>query len=186
MGAKPAGCALVGRAEDDQQKEHGHDDFGDQRRQQGVTPRRNARRSRSTQRPLVTSNPSAPLAMTYNTPPRDQSAEHLGHDVRGEFAGRETAAGPEADRDRRVQVAAGNMADGIRHRQDGQAEGKGYAMQADANMWKRSREARRCRNHQAQARTFQETPHRTVSIAPPVWMNECGIHNARGAQPCRQ
>ena len=36
IGAKPCGRALVGGAEDDEQEHHGHDHFGDQRRQQGV------------------------------------------------------------------------------------------------------------------------------------------------------
>jgi hypothetical protein len=60
-----------------------------------------------------------------------QAAGHLGDDVRDEVLGRETAAGPQADADRRIEVRAGDMAERIGAGHHGQAEGERYAEEPD-------------------------------------------------------
>ncbi|KAG1244111.1 hypothetical protein G6F46_015292 [Rhizopus delemar] len=54
--------------------------------------------------------------------------DHIGQDV----LGGEPAAGKEADRDRRIEVAAGDMAHRERHRQHRQSECQRDACEADA------------------------------------------------------
>src|SRR4029078_2265412 len=53
---------------------------------------------------------------------RNDATENLRHDVGRELASRETTTSPKADRDRWVEVAARDMADGICHGQHGQTE----------------------------------------------------------------
>ena len=58
---------------------------------------------------------------------------HLGDDVGQDLARREATTGPQPERDRGVQVASGNVADGVGHGQDRQAEGQRHAQEADAD-----------------------------------------------------
>ena len=56
----------------------------------------------------------------------DQPAQQLGSEIRQELRSAEAAAGPEATTDRRVDVAAGDMADGEHHHQQRQSKRQGY------------------------------------------------------------
>src|SRR5689334_15613690 len=68
---------------------------------------------------------------------RKDSTENLRHDIGRELASRETTASPKTDRDRWVEVAARDMADGICHRQHGQTERERNAHQTNADVRKR-------------------------------------------------
>ncbi len=63
-------------------------------------------------------------------------AEHLRNYIRQKLAEREAPADSEADRDSRVEMATGNMANGIGHSQNRQAEGKCGAQKSNAGVWK--------------------------------------------------
>src|SRR5262249_50068256 len=65
---------------------------------------------------------------------RRDRTQHLRHDVRQEAARRETSAGPEADGDRGVEVAAGDMSDREGHGEHGQAKGERHSHEADAEI----------------------------------------------------
>ncbi len=80
--------------------------------------------------------------MTIEHAAASDRAQHLGDDVGQELAAREPAAGPEPDRDRRIEVAARDVPDGVGHRQHGQAEGQRDAEEADAQLGKRRRQHR--------------------------------------------
>ncbi|MOA17077.1 hypothetical protein D3C78_1373190 [compost metagenome] len=66
------------------------------------------------------------------------AAQHLGDDVGQQFLCLETAAGPKANRNRRVQVAARYVAYGEGHGEHGQAECQRYAVQPDPDLGERS------------------------------------------------
>jgi len=68
------------------------------------------------------------------------AAEHLRDDVGANLAERMPATGPEADRHRRIEMTAGNVADRVGHRQHGQAERERYAGEADADLRKGRRQ----------------------------------------------
>ena len=63
----------------------------------------------------------------------DNRAGQLSEDIGQQLAGRSAAAGKQADRNRRVEMSARDVADRIGHRHDGQAEGQRHADQANAN-----------------------------------------------------
>ena len=67
-------------------------------------------------------------------------------DVGQESCCREAPARRQPDGDRRVQVAAGDVADGIGHGEHGQAEGERHAEKADADIGEAPPRGRRCRN----------------------------------------
>ena len=67
-------------------------------------------------------------------PGPDDCTNDLGNDVGRDLACRKPAARRQPESDRRVDMAAGDMADRISHREEGETERKGYAEQADANM----------------------------------------------------
>src|ERR1043166_3016886 len=73
---------------------------------------------------------------------RNDSAKDLRHDVGRELASRETTTSPKTDRDRGVEVAARDMADGICHGQHGQTESERNAHQTNADVRKRRRKNR--------------------------------------------
>ena len=64
-------------------------------------------------------------------------ADHLRDHIGQDLSGRKTAAGGEADGDGGIEMAAGNMADGIGHRHDAQPERQRHADQSDADLRKR-------------------------------------------------
>src|SRR4030042_2889541 len=57
--------------------------------------------------------------------------QHLGDDIRNQVGSPETTAGPETDGDRGVEMATGDMANGIGHGEDGETEGKGDPQEPD-------------------------------------------------------
>ena len=65
---------------------------------------------------------------------RADRAGNLEHDIGDDIAERNAASGPEADRDRRIEMGAGNMPDGIGHRHHGEAESKRDADKTDAQL----------------------------------------------------
>ena len=75
-------------------------------------------------------------------PPGDQQQHSTGRDARddlgGDVGGRllpgDAPPGGRAERDGRVEVAAGDVADGVGHGQDGQTEGQGDTDEADAEL----------------------------------------------------
>jgi hypothetical protein len=63
-----------------------------------------------------------------------ETADDLRGDIGGHVLPLEALADGEADGDGRVEVGAGDVADGIRHRQDREAEGEGDTEEADAEL----------------------------------------------------
>ena len=104
-----------------------------QRRDHASSRRANARRSRWRRSRRARSKPGLPLAMTYSSAGAGDAAEHLGDDVGRQLGAGKRPPTTRPDRYRRVEVAAGDMADGEGHGQHGQAEGQRHAEQADAD-----------------------------------------------------
>ena len=72
--------------------------------------------------------------------PRHDGSGDLRADVRRQVRNGKTFGHRQADGDGRIQMTAGNVADGISHGQDGEAERQGYAQQADTHVWKCGRQ----------------------------------------------
>src|SRR4051794_10873197 len=83
----------------------------------------------------------------------DDATNYLRDDVRKEKGARETTSRPQADRDRRVEVAARDRAERVRAGQYRETKGEGYSEQADSDLWKC------CREHRAAA-TSENKPER--------------------------
>src|SRR5438128_2708717 len=66
----------------------------------------------------------------------DYGTDYLGDDVRDDMLVGATPGAPQADRDRRVEVPAGDVTDGIGHRQHRQAECEGDAEKTDPEVRK--------------------------------------------------
>ena len=66
--------------------------------------------------------------------------DHLDHDIGGDLSGRETAASGEPHGHGGIEVAAGDMTDGIGHRHDAQPERQRYAQQSNTDLRKRRRD----------------------------------------------
>jgi hypothetical protein len=62
----------------------------------------------------------------------------LSRDIRPKVDSWEPARDDEADGDRWIQMAAGDVPDGVRHRENGEAEGQGNTCEANSELWKRS------------------------------------------------
>lgn len=75
-----------------------------------------------------------PLAHEIKRQSRGDRAGELGQDVGKQFAGGGAAAGKQADRDRRVEMTAGNMADRIGHGHNGQTKRQRNADKTDADL----------------------------------------------------
>ena len=132
-GAKPAGARLSVDAEDDQQEEEGqHHLARPSARAEGVCRRRvlavavggeaaGEREARLARGDHVEHRRGA----RWRPPPARPS--------RARSPASEAAAGPQAERHRRVEMAAGDVADGIGHGEHGEAEGERDAGEADAD-----------------------------------------------------
>ena len=79
-------------------------------------------------------NPAWPLAITYNTAEPAIPPKTWTNDVRQQFRRGKTPADAQPDGYRGIQVAAGNVADGVGHRQHRQAEGQRHADEPDAQV----------------------------------------------------
>src|SRR5690242_13550751 len=86
--------------------------------------------------------PGAPARNHEEQPGSDDGTRHLSGDVTGQRLTGETAACPQAERHRRIEVAAGNAAEGVRSRNDGETECERDADEPDAQGWKRGGEQR--------------------------------------------
>src|SRR5271155_953134 len=64
------------------------------------------------------------------------SADYLRDDVGNDVGALEAIARPQSDRDRRIDVAAGDAADSVDHRQKGQAKGNRHPGKSDAELRK--------------------------------------------------
>jgi len=62
------------------------------------------------------------------------AAQHLRDDVTGQLCGLEPTPGPQADRHGRIEVTAGDVANGVGHREHGQTEGEGDPDEADPQL----------------------------------------------------
>jgi hypothetical protein len=70
----------------------------------------------------------------------DDAADHLRDDVRQQLVAGEPLPEEQPDADRRVEVAARNVPNSVRHRQHGQPEGERDADEADAELGESGRE----------------------------------------------
>src|SRR6056297_1855912 len=123
-----------GRAEDDDQEPGGQDHFDQQCRHQSVA----ARRKRA--EPVGGEAPGRPARRTgcdgVEEDRGDEPADDLRDPVERHLGPGEAAADREAERHGRVEVAAGDVADRVGHRQDREAEGERDAHEADAQFGK--------------------------------------------------
>ena len=87
----------------------------------------------------------------------DDGADHLGDDVGDDVLAGAAPGAPQADGDRRVEVAARDVTDGISHGQHGQAECKGNAEKADP-------EVRKAGSQYCGAATTQHQPKRAKEL----------------------
>ncbi len=71
--------------------------------------------------------------------PCGYAAQNLGNNIGRQLFCRKTPTGPEAKRNRRIQMAAGYVSDGKGHRKDSEAECQGYAKQSYTNIRESSR-----------------------------------------------
>ncbi|CAD5301347.1 hypothetical protein BOSE62_70081 [Bosea sp. 62] len=129
----------MGRAHDDEQEHHGHHHLGQEGRGQAVFAGRML---------AIAVRGEALGEIETRRADRDEiehgggedGADDLGDDVGHHLAGREAPAGGEADRDGRVEMTAGDMADRIGHGDDGQTERERYTKQPDADLRKARRD----------------------------------------------
>ncbi len=61
-----------------------------------------------------------------------QAAQHLGGPARQNLLGRKALASHQAERDGGIDMATGDVTDGVGHGQQGQSKGEGDAQKADA------------------------------------------------------
>ncbi len=102
------------------------------------------------------SKPALPLAMRYKNPARNNRAQDLRNDIWQESVRGKTTAGPQPDRNCRIEVTSGDMSNGKSHRQYGQTESQCNAENTDARRaGKVLRKAPRCRTLQEPARMFR-------------------------------
>src|ERR1700746_177738 len=87
----------------------------------------------------------------------NDSAKDLRHDVGKELATRETTTSPKADRDRWVEMAARDMADGIGHGQHCQTERERNAKQTNADV-------RKCRSKNCAPAPAKNKPERPEKL----------------------
>ena len=122
-GRETLGRAFVGRPEDDEQEHHGHDHLGDQDGRDGIPADRMFTVS-IRGKPLGDVESGLAGRDEIEDPARGNRAEDLRNDIRQQLVRGETAAGPQPDGNRRIEVAAGDVSDGVGHRQHGQTEGE--------------------------------------------------------------
>ena len=132
MPAKPAGALRAGRAEDDEDEARGQDELDQEAGEEAVAA---GRVGAVAVRGEAAGGPVGLAGGDEVEDDRgDEAADHLGDPVGDELAPGEAAADGEAERDRRVEVAAGDRADGVGHGEHGQAEGERDAGEADAEL----------------------------------------------------
>jgi len=124
---------LVGGADDHEQEHQGHDHFRDESGLQRVTARRMLAKSVGGQPALVSGDAAGDQTQHHAG---NDGAQHLGNHVSRELGKFEAARHGKANRDGRVQVAAGNMPDGKSHRQHGQTKGQRDADKTDSHFRK--------------------------------------------------
>src|SRR6266404_3352132 len=105
----------------------------------------------------------------------NDSADDLRPDVRSELTSRETTTSPKADRDRWVEVAARDMADGVCHGQHGQTERERDAMQTNADV-------RKCRSQNrapAPAKNKPKRPEKLRAVLFHFFLLSTAVTNCR-------
>ena len=125
--------ALFSHGENDQDEEHGGDNFEHNGRGQRVATGRVFT--------VAVGGKSVGQVKAGRTAGDDvehasgrNAAEDLRDDVGRELAGGEASGRPEADGDSRVDVTPGDRTDGVGHGQQGEAEGERHAHEADAGV----------------------------------------------------
>ena len=136
IGAKPRRRAAVGRAQDHEQEAEGHHDLADEARRQRIAAGR-VRAEAVAREAGVDVEARLAAGDRIEHGGAGDRAEHLRDDVGHQLGGLEPPARPQADRDRRIEMAARDVADRIGHGQDRQAERQRDAGEADAELRKR-------------------------------------------------
>ena len=129
IGAKPAGRAGVGGAEDDVEEERSEHDLDQQAGQQLVAVRRAV--AVAVAREAGGDRVEAVLAVGDDPQHGrgDDRGHHLDHEVGRHLAPREAPPDRQPDGHRRVEVAAGDVPDGVGHHQHAEPEGERHAEQ---------------------------------------------------------
>src|SRR4051812_48008852 len=71
---------------------------------------------------------------------RSNRSQHLENHIRYDVFARETPSSPQTDRDRGVQMAAGEVADGVGHGDDSEPESQRHTKKPDAGLGKGGRQ----------------------------------------------
>src|SRR4026207_2152411 len=87
----------------------------------------------------------------------DDAARDLRHDVRQQMCSWEPPAGPQTDRNRRIEMTAGDRTEGVRAGQNCETERQRNAGETDSDLWKC------CRQHCAPA-AAEDQPERSDEL----------------------
>ena len=131
-GGEAFGGALVRAAEDDQQEEAGEDDFDEEAGDEGVAAGGVIAEAIGGESAEDEVWPAAGDDVEDSR--GDDGSCYLGDDVGAKFRGGEALADDEADGDCRVEVAAGDVANGEGHSENCESEGEGNADEGDTEM----------------------------------------------------
>ncbi len=132
-GANPWGAPPVGGAHDDEQEDAGEKDLGDEAGGHGIAA--GGVFAIAIGSKAAGQGKSGLPAGDYIKQARgDDAAKHLRDDVCREVPGGKAFAGAEADGNGRIEMATGDVPNGIGHGQHRQPEGEGNAKPADADL----------------------------------------------------
>jgi len=124
----------VGGAHDHHQEHGGHHHLAQERGGHAVAARRQAAVAVAGEGAglgAVNGEPGLALRDLQQDEGGQQAAQHLGDHVGHQVLAGETAPGPQAETDRRIEVRAGDVPERIRAGQHGQAERQRHAMETD-------------------------------------------------------
>ena len=146
----------VGGAEDDEQEEERHHHLAHERGSQRIAAR--GVRSEAVRGEAAGRAEARGAARDEKEDSRTHDgARHLGDYIRTQVACRKTLADQQSHRHRRVEMAAGYVADGVRHGQDRETEGQRHAVQADTDV-------RKSRGQDCAATSAQHEPGRAQEL----------------------
>ncbi|MNI64650.1 hypothetical protein D3C73_1201090 [compost metagenome] len=156
-GCQSCRCTFVGGAEDDQDEHRGHHQFTDKPCRHRIAARRvfavavGRQASRQFETGFAAGNEVQQRGGNH-------TANDLGNDVGRQFLGRKPPTHHQAEGYRRIEMTAGNMADGESHGQHCQAKREGHPEQTDPHL-------RKSRRQHCAAATTQHQPERTYQLS---------------------
>ena len=131
QGGEPFRGPAVGRAEDGEQEDRREDDLGDGAGRQVVPVRRMGAVAVGSEPACLGVEPGLPAGQRVEHSRSHDRRDDLGDDVGQDVAGVSPLAQPQPQRHGGVEVAPGDVPEGVGHREHRQAEGQGNAQQPD-------------------------------------------------------